>query len=164
MQEHVINDLVYLQAIIKESLRLYPPVPLSVPHEAMEDCHVCDYYIPKGTHLFVNVWKLHWDPRVWENPEEFLPERFLTSHANVDALGQHFEFIPFGSGRRSYLGSKFSFQVSHLTLAHLLQGFEFQTPLKFSSLHAFPPNSIKSRQIYKQCLPKESVVCTLFWN
>ncbi|KAM3731529.1 hypothetical protein ACB098_12G170500 [Castanea mollissima] len=112
-----------------ESLCLYPPVPLSVPHEAMEDCHVCDYYIPKGTHLFVNVWKLHRDPRVWENPEEFLPERLLTSHANVDASGQHFEFIPFGSRRRSCPGSKFAFQVLHLTLARLLQGFEFQTPL-----------------------------------
>ena len=129
MQEHDINDLVYLQAIIKESLRLYPPVPLSVPHEAMEDFHVCDYYIPKGTHLFLNVWKLQRDPRVWENPEEFLPERFLTSHANVDASGQHFEFIPFGSGRRSCPGSKFAFQVSPLTLARLLQRFEFQTPL-----------------------------------
>ena len=75
------------------------------------------------------MWKLHRDPRVWENPEEFLPKRFLTSHANVDASGQHSEFIPFGSGRRSCLGSKFAFQVSHLTLARLLQGFEFQTPL-----------------------------------
>ncbi|KAM3683738.1 hypothetical protein ACJW31_12G171000 [Castanea mollissima] len=129
VEEHDINDLVYLQAIIKKSLHLYPPIPLSVPHEAMEDCHVYDYYIPKGTHLFVNVWKLHQDPRVWENPEEFLPERFLTSHANVDASGQHFEFIPFGSGRRSCPGSKLAFQVSHLTLARLLQGFEFQTPL-----------------------------------
>ncbi|KAK4573759.1 hypothetical protein RGQ29_031634 [Quercus rubra] len=106
VEEHDINDLIYLQAIIKESLRLYPPVPLSVPHEAMEDCHVCDYYIPKGTYLFVSVWKLHRDPRV-----------------NI------FEFIPFGSGRRSCPGSKFAFQVSHLTLACLLQGFEFQTPL-----------------------------------
>ncbi|KAK9992920.1 hypothetical protein SO802_022623 [Lithocarpus litseifolius] len=129
VEEHDINDLVYLQAIIKESLRLYPPVPLSVPHEATEDCHVCDYYIPKGTRLFINVWKLHRHSRVWENPEEFLPERFLTSHANVDASGQHFEFIPFGSGRRSCPGSKFAFQVSHFTLARLLQGFEFQTPL-----------------------------------
>ena len=73
------------------------------------------------------MWKLHRDPRVWEHPEEFLPDWFLTSHANVDASSQHFEFIPFGSGRRSYPSSKFSFQVSHLTLARLFQGFEFQT-------------------------------------
>ena len=126
VEDHDIKDLVYLQAIIKESFHLYPPVPLSVPHEAMEDCRVCDYYIPKGTHLFVNVWKLHRDPRVWQDPEEFLLERFLTT--NIDASGQHFEFIPFGSGRRSCPGSTFAFQVSHLTLARLLQGFEFKTP------------------------------------
>uniref|UniRef100_A0A2N9EZV5 Cytochrome P450 n=1 Tax=Fagus sylvatica TaxID=28930 RepID=A0A2N9EZV5_FAGSY len=129
VDDHDIKDLVYLQAIVKETLRLYPPGPLSVPHEALEDCHVCGYYVPKGTRLFVNVWKLHRDPRVWEDPEKFLPERFLTSHANIDASGQHFEFIPFGSGRRSCPGYTFALQVSYLTLARLLQGFELMTPL-----------------------------------
>ncbi|RVW23884.1 Cytochrome P450 82A3 [Vitis vinifera] len=64
----------------------------------MEDCHVAGYHIPKGTRLFVNAWKLHRDPSVWSDPEDFQLERFLTSHANLDVLGQHFELIPFGSG------------------------------------------------------------------
>ncbi|XP_050252813.1 cytochrome P450 CYP82D47-like [Quercus robur] len=128
VDDHDIKDLVYLQAIVKETLRLYPPSPLSVPHEAMEDCHVCGYYVPKGTRLLVNVWKLHRDPRIWEDPEKFLPERFLTSHASIDASGQHFEFIPFGSGRRACPGYTFALQVSYLALARLLQGFEFMTP------------------------------------
>ncbi|KAF5450584.1 hypothetical protein F2P56_030919 [Juglans regia] len=129
VEDYDIKDLVYLQAIIKESLRLYPPSPLSFPHESTEDCQVCGYYIPKGTRLFVNVWKLHRDPRVWQDPNNFLPERFLSSHASVDASGQHFEFQPFGSGRRSCPGDMFALQVSQLTLARLLQGFEFTTPL-----------------------------------
>ncbi|XP_042956784.1 cytochrome P450 CYP82D47-like [Carya illinoinensis] len=128
VEDYDIKDLVYLQAIVKETLRLYPPGPLAVPHEAMEDCHVCGYYVPKGTRVFVNLWKLHRDPRVWHDPDEFLPERFLTSHANIDASGQHFEFTPFGSGRRSCPGYTFALQVSHLTLARLLQGFELTTP------------------------------------
>jgi cytochrome P450 len=129
VEEHDIKDLVYLQAVIKETLRLYPPGPLSVPHEAMGDCQVCGYDVLKGTRVFVNVWKLHRDPRVWSDPEAFLPERFLTSHANVDASGQHFEFTPFGSGRRACPGFLLALQISHLTLARLLQGFEWRTPM-----------------------------------
>lgn len=124
-----INNLVYLQAIVKETLRLYPPGPLAVPHEAMEDCNVCGYYVQKGTRLFVNVWRLHRDPNFWADPEVFFPERFLTSQTGIDASGLHFEFIPFGSGRRACPGINFAFQVIHLTLARLLQGFELATPL-----------------------------------
>ncbi|OWM62768.1 xanthotoxin 5-hydroxylase CYP82C4-like [Punica granatum] len=125
-----IENLPYLQAIIKETLRLYPPGPLSVPHEGEEDCTVNGYQIPKGTRIFVNVWKLHRDPRVWSHPQTFLPERFLSAgHAKgIDASGQHFEFIPFGSGRRVCPGAAFALQVTHLTLARLLQGFDMATP------------------------------------
>ncbi|CAI9778629.1 unnamed protein product [Fraxinus pennsylvanica] len=129
VDESDIKNLVYIQAIVKETLRLFPPGPLAVPHEAMEDCHVGGYFIPKGTRLLLNVWKLHRDPRIWSEPDEFIPERFLTSHAEVDYLGQHFEFTPFGSGRRSCPGITFAMQVTHLTLAQLLQGFDFNTPL-----------------------------------
>ena len=129
VDNHDIKDLIYLQAISKETLRLYPPGPLSVPHEAMDDCHVCGYYVPKGTRVFVNVWKLHRDPRIWDDPNKFFPKMFLTKHANIDASGQHFEFVPFGFGRQSCPSYTFALQVSYLTLAQLLQGFEFTTPL-----------------------------------
>ncbi|XP_043704016.1 xanthotoxin 5-hydroxylase CYP82C4-like [Telopea speciosissima] len=128
VEESDIKNLVYLQAIVKETLRLYPPVPLSVPHEAMEDCQVGGYDVPKGTRVLVNLWKLHRDAQVWSDPHEFKPERFLTTHAQVDFMGQNFEFVPFGSGIRSCPGIAFAKQVLYLTLARLLQGFNFETP------------------------------------
>ena len=90
--------------------------------------HVCGYYVPKGTRAFVNLWKSHWDPKVWDDPDKFLLERFLTKHSNIDASGQHFEFVLFRFGRRSCLGYTFALQGSHLTLAQFLQGFEFMKP------------------------------------
>ncbi|KAF8402134.1 hypothetical protein HHK36_013086 [Tetracentron sinense] len=128
VEESDIRNLVYLQAIVKETLRLYPAGPLLVPREAIEDCHVGGYYVPKGTRLFVNIWKLHRDPSVWSDPCEFKPERFLTKHADLDTKGLHFEYIPFSSGRRSCPGMTFGLQVLHLTLARLLHEFNLTTP------------------------------------
>ncbi|KAK8580945.1 hypothetical protein V6N12_071194 [Hibiscus sabdariffa] len=124
-----IKNLVYLQAIIKETLRLYPAGPLLGPREAMNDCTAAGYHVPAGTRLIVNVWKIQRDSRVWSNPSAFLPERFLTSHADIDVRGQQFELIPFGSGRRSCPGASFALQVVHLTLARFLHAFELTTPL-----------------------------------
>lgn len=122
-----IKNLVYLQAIVKETFRLHPPGPLSGPREAMEDCTVAGFHIPAGTRLVVNLWKLHRDPNIWANPLEFQPERFLKEKANLDVRGQDFEFTPFGSGRRMCPAVSFAVQVVHLTLARLLHGFELRT-------------------------------------
>lgn len=129
VEQSDIQNLIYIQAIVKETLRLYPPGPLLVPHEAIEDCNVCGYHIPKGTRLLVNVWKLHQDPGTWLNPKEFQPERFLTTHANVNVFGQHPELIPFSSGRRSCPGIGLALQILQLMVARLLQGFDITTPL-----------------------------------
>ena len=130
VKEPDLKNLVYLQAILKETMRLYPAGPLSIPHEAMEDCTVSGYHIPAGTRLLVNLSKLQRDPKVWAEPNEFRPERFLTGdHKNVDVRGQNFELMPFGSGRRMCPGVSFALQILQLTLATLLHGFEIATPL-----------------------------------
>lgn len=123
-----IKNLVYLQAILKETLRLYPPGPLLVPHEATEDCKIHGYYVPKGTRVFANVWKLHRDQSIWSEPEKFSPERFINDNGELDE-GHHFEYLPFGSGRRACPGSTFATQVSLMTLARLLQGFDLEVPI-----------------------------------
>ncbi|KAK2969408.1 hypothetical protein RJ640_020351 [Escallonia rubra] len=128
VEESDMKNLVYLQAIVKETLRLYPAAPLMPPREAMEDCLVGGYKISKGTRLLVNLWKVHRDPHVWPEPNEFRPERFLTSHKELDVRGQHFELIPFGSGRRVCPGISLALQSVQLVLAHLIHGFEVAKP------------------------------------
>nr|TKS16002.1 hypothetical protein D5086_0000028400 [Populus alba] len=127
VKESDMKNLVYLQAIIKETFRLYPAAPLSVPHESIEECTVGGYHIPAGTRLFTNLSKIHRDPQVWSNPDEFQPERFLTTQKDCDFRGQHFELIPFGSGRRMCPGVSFALQVLNLALATLLHGFNIET-------------------------------------
>ncbi|KAK1412667.1 hypothetical protein QVD17_34103 [Tagetes erecta] len=128
VEESDITNLVYLQAIVKETLRLYPPGPVAGPHEAIEDCCIGGYYVPKGTRLIVNVWKLHRDPQVWSDPNEFRPDRFLEEHSDLNYHGQNFEYIPFSTGRRMCPATMFAWHVIHLTLARLLQGFDMSTP------------------------------------
>nr|BBD34744.1 putative cytochrome P450 [Eschscholzia californica subsp. californica] len=131
VEEKDIDNLVYLQAIVKETLRMYPAGPLSVPHEAIEDCSVGGYHIKTGTRVLANIWKLQRDPRVWSNPSEFRPERFLDNESNgtkLDFRGQHFEYIPFGSGRRMCPGVNLATPILHMTLARLLQSFDLTTP------------------------------------
>ncbi|KAB1221240.1 Cytochrome P450 82C4 [Morella rubra] len=127
VKESDVKNLVYLQAVLKETMRLYPAGPLSAPHESIEDCTVAGYHVPAGTQLLFNLSKLHRDPHVWVDPNEFRPERFLTTHLDVDVRGQHFELIPFGSGRRVCPGISFAQQVMHLTLATFLHAFEITT-------------------------------------
>ncbi|XP_041992411.1 cytochrome P450 CYP82D47-like [Salvia splendens] len=124
-----IDKLVYLQAVVKETLRLYPAAPLSGPREFTQDCVLGTYNVSKGTILFVNIWKLHRDPKIWsEDPLEFRPERFLTTHRHVDVKSPNFDYIPFGGGRRICPGINYGMRMLHLVLASLLQAFDISTP------------------------------------
>lgn len=128
VNEKDIDKLVYLQAIIKETLRLYPPAPLGGPRQITEDCTLGDYHVPGGTRLILNLWKIHQDSRIWLDPTKFQPERFLTTHKHIDPRGNHFELIPFATGRRICPGVSFGLQMLHLTLANFLHAFDFSTP------------------------------------
>lgn len=128
LTESDIDKLFYLQAAVKETMRLYPAGPLAGARVFGEDCTVGGYHVPKGTRLLLNLWKLQTDPRVWSDPLEFKPERFLTTHKDVDVKGQHFELIPFGAGRRACPGIAFGLQMAHLALASLLQAYEISPP------------------------------------
>ncbi|CAL5444663.1 unnamed protein product [Camellia sinensis] len=124
--EDDLENMYYLKAVIKESLRMHPPAPLLVPRESIQDTKVMDYDIIAGTQVIVNAWAIARDPLLWEDPEEFRPERFLNS--SIDFKGHNFEFIPFGAGRRGCPGILFAMNVNELALASVVHKFNLSLP------------------------------------
>ena len=120
VEESDYPKLPYLQGIINETFRLYPAAPLLVAHESSDDCIVGGYDVQRGTMLLVNAWALHRDPKVWEYPTSFKPERY--EGVEIEAC----KFIPFGLGRRACPGAGLANRVVSLTLAALLQCFEWE--------------------------------------
>ncbi|KAI5664860.1 hypothetical protein M9H77_24183 [Catharanthus roseus] len=125
LQEKDLENLPYLKAIIKETLRLHPPLPFLVPHMAMDSCKMMGYNIPKETQILVNVWAIGRDPNTWKDPLEFKPDRFLESNTSRDYKGHDFEFIPFGSGRRMCPAVPLAGRVLPITLGSILYSFDW---------------------------------------
>ncbi|KAF8398774.1 hypothetical protein HHK36_014632 [Tetracentron sinense] len=126
IEETDIAKLPYFQAAVKEVFRLHPGVPLLIPRRANEACEVCGYYVPKHAIVFVNIWGMGRDSKLWSEPYEFKPERFLGS--GIDVKGQDFELLPFGTGRRSCVGMPLGHRMVHYSLASLLHAFEWNFP------------------------------------
>jgi len=94
VEESDIVKLPYLQAIIKETFRLHPPVPFLLPRKTERDVDLCGLTIPKDAQVLINAWTIGRDPTLWDNPTLFSPERFLGS--NIDIKGRNFVLTPFG--------------------------------------------------------------------
>ncbi|WCJ42037.1 cytochrome P450 family 71 subfamily B polypeptide 7 [Euphorbia peplus] len=124
VDEADLHELKYLTMVIKESLRLHPVVPLLVPRECIKSCVIDGYDIPIKSRIMVNAWAMGRDPRYWDDPEEFKPERFVDS--SIDFRGNNFEYLPFGAGRRSCPGIAFGLANVILPLAKLLYHFDWK--------------------------------------
>ncbi|KAJ8425018.1 hypothetical protein Cgig2_030545 [Carnegiea gigantea] len=130
--ESNLEQLPYLQATIKETLRLHTPIPLLVPHMNLEKATLGGYTIPKESKVVVNAWWLANNPEWWQDPEEFRPERFLEEERGTDATvggGKvDFRFLPFGVGRRSCPGIILALPILGLIIAKLVTNFEMKPP------------------------------------
>ncbi|XP_006365963.1 geraniol 8-hydroxylase-like [Solanum tuberosum] len=126
VKESDMDKLPYLQAVVKETMRLHPAAPLLLPHKAQHDVQVLGFTVPKDSQIFVNAWAIGRDPKYWEKPLEFLPERFMES--SVDYKGRDFEFIPFGAGRRICPGMPLAIRMVNLMLASMIQPFNWKLP------------------------------------
>ncbi|KAL6846499.1 hypothetical protein ACP4OV_023947 [Aristida adscensionis] len=118
--------LPYVEAVVKETMRLHLVAPMLSPRLSREDTTVGGHDIPAGTRVLVNVWTITRDPTLWDAPEEFRPERFVGS--KIDVKGQDFELLPFGSGRRMCPGYTLGLKVIQVSLANLLHGFTWRLP------------------------------------
>lgn len=122
--EDHIDKLHYLKAVVKETLRLHPPIPLLVPREPQDDAEILGHHVPAGTRVVINAWAVGRDPAAWERAEEFVPERFLDGA--VDYKGQDFQLIPFGAGRRGCPGVGFAAATVEMALASLMYHFDWE--------------------------------------
>ncbi|KAH6555768.1 hypothetical protein KP509_1Z224800 [Ceratopteris richardii] len=145
MKKDMITDddtshMPYLQNVVKEVFRLHAPAPLLVPRVSTEECRIGDYLLPKGTLAFVNAFAIGRNEVHWERPDEFWPERY-TQHqldsdgghmkqnkTTVDVHGQHYELVPFGSGRRMCAGIRLGLSMVTVTLANLVRSFDWELP------------------------------------
>ncbi|KAF7812794.1 geraniol 8-hydroxylase-like [Senna tora] len=125
-KESDIPRLPYIQAIVKETLRLHPPVPLLLPYIAENDVVVSGYTIRKGDQVLINAWSIGRNPSFWDDPTSFLPERFVGS--TLDFKGRDFEYLPFGAGRRICPGLPLANRMISLMLATLVHSFEWELP------------------------------------
>ncbi|KAK7323262.1 hypothetical protein VNO77_26727 [Canavalia gladiata] len=124
--EEDLGHLPYLKAVVKETFRLHPPIPLLIPRQSMRDIKLKGYHIKSGTRVIVNAWGIARDPMYWDQPEEFKPERFLNS--SIDVKGNDFQLIPFGAGRRGCPGVIFAMVVNELVLANIVHQFDWALP------------------------------------
>ncbi|XP_051149418.1 geraniol 8-hydroxylase-like [Andrographis paniculata] len=127
LEEDDLDRLPYLRAVIKETLRLHPPLPFLVPRRAAAPCRLRGFDIPEGTQVLVNAWAIGRDAGAWEEPMKFRPERFLTAGA-ADYRGRSFELIPFGAGRRICPAMPLALRVVPMALGAVLRSFDWLAP------------------------------------
>lgn len=163
IEEPDFEKFTYLKCVIKETLRLHPPIPLLL-HETAEDATVSGYFIPKKSRVMINAWAIGRDKNSWEEPEAFKPARFL-KQGMPDFKGSNFEFIPFGSGRRSCPGMQLGLYALELAVAHLLHCFTWELPdgmkpseMDMSDVFGLTA-PLASRLV---AIPTKRVVCPLF--
>lgn len=152
--KRLINDsdltkLPYLHCLINETHRLYPPAPLLLPHYSSEHCIIGGFKIPPKTTLVVNAWAMHRDPKVWEEPNEFKPERFEGDEG--------FKFAVFGIGRRACPGANMAIRTISLALGSLIQCFEFDQ-VETDATHDYRGTLRKLKPLKAMCRPRPNSV------
>ena len=120
------NKLPYLMAFVKEVMRFHMCIPQLVPHLNLEPAKLLGYDIPAGSRIFVNSWWIANNPKYWDEPEKFVPERFLNSDSEL--TGNDFRFLPFGAGRRACPGINIAVPLLPIVIGSLVQTFDLHPP------------------------------------
>ncbi|KAK6271530.1 hypothetical protein POUND7_008628 [Theobroma cacao] len=129
VQEADIPKLNYVKACAREGFRLHPIAPFNLPHVSTADATVAGYFIPKGSHVLLSRYGLGRNPKVWDDPLKFNPERHLKDGSMCVGLTEtDLRFISFSTGRRGCMGVALGTAMTVMLLARLLQGFNWRVP------------------------------------
>jgi ferulate-5-hydroxylase len=170
VSESDLGNLPFLTCVVKETLRVHPPIPLLL-HATAKDCVVGGYSVPRGSQVTVNVWAIGRDRRTWKDPHVFRPSRFAVTAeegdeaSGLDLNGSCFEFLPFGSGRRSCPGMALGLHALELAVAQLAHGFHWALPngMKPSDLDVgdvFGLSAPSAARLY--AVPTPRLTCPLY--
>ncbi|GJV57741.1 cytochrome P450-like protein [Tanacetum coccineum] len=153
VDESDMANLPYIRCIINETLRMYPAVPLLVPHASSDDCVVGGYHVPGETMLLVNQWAIQRDPNVWSEPERFYPERFERLEGTRDG----YKLMPFGSGRRSCPGEGLAIRVMGLAIGLLIQCFDWERVSEemVDKTEGYGMTMPKAQPLVAKCIPRQ---------
>jgi len=128
VQESDIPKLNYVKACIREAFRLHPVAPFNVPHVALADTTIAGYRVPKGSHVILSRTGLGRNPRVWDEPLRFYPDRHLAAASDVALTENDLRFISFSTGRRGCIAASLGTAMSIMLFGRLLQGFTWSKP------------------------------------
>ncbi|XP_033120116.1 steroid 17-alpha-hydroxylase/17,20 lyase-like isoform X1 [Anneissia japonica] len=120
------GKLPYTEATIMEIMRYKTGAPLTLTHRAMKDSKIGTYNVPEDTWVFINLWALHNDPKYWNSPEKFKPDRFLDPSNSVKQRLP--SYLPFSTGRRVCVGESLAKANLFLTFVWLIQNYKFTKP------------------------------------
>ncbi|XP_042475271.1 cytochrome P450 89A2-like [Macadamia integrifolia] len=123
--EDDLQRMPYLKAVILEGLRRHPPLHFGLSHTVTEDFHLDSHVIPKNANVYFNIAEMGWEPKVWENPMEFWPDRFLSGEG-FDVTGKKgIKMMPFGVGRRICPGYNLALLLLEYFVANLVKDFKW---------------------------------------
>lgn len=152
VEERDLEHVSYLKLVIKETFRSSSPLPLLIPRETTEACRIEGWEIPAGTRVIINAKAISRDPRCWTNPDEFWPERFLENGRGYKP-GPHYDFIPFGGGRRICPGANLALSMIELALANLLHCFDWVLP------NGMSPEELDIEECFGLSVRKKNPLC-----
>uniref|UniRef100_A0A8D2AUZ6 Steroid 17-alpha-hydroxylase/17,20 lyase n=1 Tax=Sciurus vulgaris TaxID=55149 RepID=A0A8D2AUZ6_SCIVU len=121
------SHLLMLEATIREVLRIRPVAPMLIPHKANTDSSIGEYAIDKDTQVIINLWALHHNEEEWNQPDQFMPERFLDPTGS-QLISPSLSYLPFGAGPRACVGELLARQELFLLMAWMLQRFDLEVP------------------------------------
>lgn len=135
VQESDFSKLNYVKACAREAFRLHPMAPFNVPHVSISDAVVANYFIPKGSHVLLSRQGLGRNPKIWDEPLKFKPERHLKNDGSEVVLTEpELRFISFSTGRRGCLGVTLGTSMTVMLFARLLHAFTWTAPPGESSI------------------------------
>ncbi|KAI8879154.1 cytochrome P450 [Backusella circina FSU 941] len=145
------KKMIYINQIMKETLRICGPASTIISRGAVEDCELAGTFIPKGTRLAVNLFETMHSEKNWTDPLKFDPDRFAPDNQKTDAVGKGMNYVPFGNGARQCIGMNFSLNEQRVMLSMLLRKFTWTLPddsIHKDGLKATGQNVIGPKNLY----------------